>query len=97
MTRWRPPSRAASTGRWAPGRTVRLLIDLGTNTELLLVHDGRLVVTSAAAGPAFEGVSIRHGMRGAPGAVDVVSISTDGRVSTHAIGGLPARGSAAPG
>jgi uncharacterized 2Fe-2S/4Fe-4S cluster protein (DUF4445 family) len=79
----------------APGRDgggPRLLIDLGTNTELLLAYDGRLVVTSAAAGPAFEGVSIRCGMRGAPGAIDVVSISPGGRVSTHTIGGVPARG-----
>jgi uncharacterized 2Fe-2S/4Fe-4S cluster protein (DUF4445 family) len=70
----------------------RLLIDLGTNTELLLAHEGRVLATSAAAGPAFEGVSIRHGMRGAPGALDVVSISADGRVTTHAIGGGLARG-----
>jgi uncharacterized 2Fe-2S/4Fe-4S cluster protein (DUF4445 family) len=70
----------------------RLLIDLGTNTELLLAYDGRLVATSAAAGPAFEGVSILHGMRGAPGAIDVVSISPDGRVAIHTIGGVPAKG-----
>jgi uncharacterized 2Fe-2S/4Fe-4S cluster protein (DUF4445 family) len=70
----------------------RLLIDLGTNTELLLACDGRLVATSAAAGPAFEGGAIRHGMRGAPGAIDVVSISADGRVRTNTIGGLPAKG-----
>jgi uncharacterized 2Fe-2S/4Fe-4S cluster protein (DUF4445 family) len=70
----------------------RLLIDLGTNTELMLACDGRLVVTSAAAGPAFEGGSIRCGMRGAPGAIDVVSITRDGRVATHTIGGVPARG-----
>ena len=74
------------------GGPSRLLIDLGTNTELLLAHDGRLVVTSAAAGPAFEGVSIRHGMRGAAGAIDVVSISADGHVTAHAIGGVPPRG-----
>ncbi len=70
----------------------RLLIDLGTNTELLLEWHGRFITTSAAAGPAFEGGAIRHGMRGAPGAVDVVSISADGRVRTHTIGDLPARG-----
>lgn len=74
------------------GSGPRLLIDLGTNTELLLECDGRLVTTSAAAGPAFEGGAIRQGMRGAPGAIDVVSISADGRVGTHTIGGLPARG-----
>jgi len=74
----------------APGS--RLLIDLGTNTELLLAHGGRMFATSAAAGPAFEGVSIRHGMRGAPGAIDVVSISPDGRVAAHTIGGGAACG-----
>lgn len=70
----------------------RLLIDLGTNTELLLACDGRLVVTSAAAGPAFEGGAIGHGMRGGPGAIDVVSVAPDGRVLASTIGGLPARG-----
>jgi uncharacterized 2Fe-2S/4Fe-4S cluster protein (DUF4445 family) len=70
----------------------RLLIDLGTNTELLLAHEGRLLTTSAAAGPAFEGVSISQGMRSGPGAIDVVSIAPDGRVSTHVAGGLPPRG-----
>ncbi len=79
-------------GLGAEGGPSRLLVDLGTNTELLLVHDGRLVVTSAAAGPAFEGVSIRHGMRAARGAIDVVSISTNGHVAVHAIGRVPAHG-----
>ncbi len=70
----------------------RLLVDLGTNTELLLSSGGRTFATSAAAGPAFEGGAIRHGMRGAPGAIDVVSIGADGRVATHAVAGAPARG-----
>lgn len=74
----------------APGS--RLLIDLGTNTELLLARAGQVFATSAAAGPAFEGVSIRHGMRGAPGAIDVVSISPGGDVATHTIGGGVPRG-----
>jgi uncharacterized 2Fe-2S/4Fe-4S cluster protein (DUF4445 family) len=79
---------AAAPGGGGP----RLLIDLGTNTELLLACDGRLIVTSAAAGPAFEGGAIRHGMRGSPGAIDVVSVLPDGRVLASTIGGLPARG-----
>ena len=73
-----------------PGR--RLLVDLGTNSEVIVASDGRLVATSAAAGPAFEGVSIRHGMRAAAGAVDVVTFGDDGRVSTNVIGGGPATG-----
>jgi uncharacterized 2Fe-2S/4Fe-4S cluster protein (DUF4445 family) len=74
------------------GRTRRLLIDLGTNSEVLVAHDSRIAATSAAAGPAFEGGSIRHGMRAAPGAVDIVSMARDGHVSTHTIGDVPAKG-----
>jgi uncharacterized 2Fe-2S/4Fe-4S cluster protein (DUF4445 family) len=74
----------------APGS--RVLIDLGTNTELLLAHEGRLFATSAAAGPAFEGGAIRHGMRGAPGAIDLVSIAADGCVAIHALGDGPVKG-----
>lgn len=74
------------------GTAPRLLVDLGTNSEVLVASGGRMAATSAAAGPAFEGVSVRHGMRGSPGAIDVVSISAAGAVSTSTIGGLPARG-----
>ena len=70
----------------------RLLIDLGTNTELIVVAGDRAVAASAAAGPAFEGVSIRCGMRAGPGAIDLVSLPGDGRVLTSVIGGLPAAG-----
>jgi uncharacterized 2Fe-2S/4Fe-4S cluster protein (DUF4445 family) len=73
-----------------PGR--RLLVDLGTNTEVIVSSGGRSVATSAAAGPAFEGVSIRNGMRAAPGAIDVVTFGDDGRVSANVIGGGRAAG-----
>lgn len=74
-----------------PGRP-RLLIDLGTNTELIAVAGDRTVVTSAAAGPAFEGVSIRCGMRAAPGAIDLVSLAGQGSVLVNVIGNVPAIG-----
>ena len=51
---------------------VSMLIDLGTNSEIVLARDGELCVTSTAAGPAFEGANIRCGMRALPGAVDRV-------------------------
>lgn len=70
----------------------RLLIDLGTNTELIAVSGRRAVVTSAAAGPAFEGVSIRCGMRAAPGAIDRVLLPGGSRVLVNVIGGVPAAG-----
>lgn len=51
-----------------------LIVDLGTNGEMVLAADGQLICCSAAAGPAFEGGHIRWGMRGAPGAVEKVRL-----------------------
>lgn len=62
------------------------LVDIGTNGEMALWHNGRLTVTSTAAGPAFEGVGISMGMRGAVGAIDKVTVE-DGALSAHVIGG----------
>lgn len=45
------------------------LVDLGTNGEIVVARDGRLLCASTAAGPAFEGAGIRHGMRAASGAI----------------------------
>ena len=47
-----------------------LVLDVGTNAEVLLGHRGRLLACSAAAGPAFEGGRIRCGIRAQPGAID---------------------------
>ncbi len=49
-----------------------LLIDIGTNGELVLNADGRLLACSTAAGPAFEGATIRHGSGGIAGAISHV-------------------------
>ena len=62
------------------------LIDVGTNGEMALWHDGRLTVSSTAAGPAFEGVSIERGMRGGAGAIDRVAV-LNGALAAHVIGG----------
>lgn len=70
----------------------RLLIDLGTNSEVVVGSRERMVATSTAAGPAFEGANIHHGMRAAPGAIDAVRISPDGRVVSKTVGNQPARG-----
>ncbi|SFG16100.1 Uncharacterized 2Fe-2 and 4Fe-4S clusters-containing protein, contains DUF4445 domain [Desulfotomaculum arcticum] len=51
---------------------VKLVIDIGTNGEIVLVSRERMVACSAAAGPAFEGAQISSGMRGAAGAIDHV-------------------------
>jgi len=51
-----------------------LIIDIGTNGELILGNRKRLLSSSCATGPAFEGAEIRHGMRAAAGAIERVKI-----------------------
>ena len=51
-----------------------LLIDIGTNGELVLGNKERLLSTSCATGPALEGAHIKFGMRAAPGAIERVEI-----------------------
>jgi uncharacterized 2Fe-2S/4Fe-4S cluster protein (DUF4445 family) len=51
-----------------------MLVDIGTNGEIVLAHDGRMQATSTAAGPAFEGARITQGMRATTGAVEKVLI-----------------------
>lgn len=53
---------------------VSLLVDLGTNGEMVIGNKNRLLVTSTAAGPAFEGGNIHYGIAGVPGAIDTVTI-----------------------
>jgi uncharacterized 2Fe-2S/4Fe-4S cluster protein (DUF4445 family) len=65
---------------------VVLFIDIGTNGEMVLSINGRLVATSTAAGPAFEGMNIACGMRAADGAVEKFSIGDDGLLSVGTIG-----------
>lgn len=62
-----------------------LLIDIGTNGEMVLGDRKRRIACSTAAGPAFEGAKISCGMRGAAGAVDHVWLE-NGEVNYHAIG-----------
>ena len=60
----------------------RLLIDFGTNGEIVLSSNGKLTATSTAAGPAFEGVGMRCGMPAVAGAID----SFDSDCIPHIIG-----------
>lgn len=67
-------------------------LDIGTNTEIVLAHRGRLYCASCASGPAFEGASIHQGVRAVPGAIHQVSVEPDGQWRCDTIGGLPAIG-----
>jgi Uncharacterized metal-binding protein len=64
-----------------------LLIDLGTNCELFLKTDTQMLACSTAAGPAFEGAGITHGMRAKQGAIEGVALSENG-VQCQVIGGV---------
>jgi uncharacterized 2Fe-2S/4Fe-4S cluster protein (DUF4445 family) len=62
-----------STGLWKTRKRI-LAIDVGTNTEITLAANGRLLSCSCASGPAFEGAHIKDGMRAAPGAIERIKI-----------------------
>jgi uncharacterized 2Fe-2S/4Fe-4S cluster protein (DUF4445 family) len=76
--------------RLADSDALRIAVDIGTNGEVILGSRTRLMACSAPAGPALEGAQIRHGMRGAVGAIDRVTVDDDIRV--HTIGEAPALG-----
>ncbi|MFZ5642492.1 MAG: ASKHA domain-containing protein [Bacillota bacterium] len=68
-----------------------LLIDLGTNCELFLKTPTNMMACSTAAGPAFEGSGITHGMRAKPGAIEGIKI-TENDVKVKVIGDRKAVG-----
>ncbi|MCG6909568.1 MAG: ASKHA domain-containing protein [Deltaproteobacteria bacterium] len=51
-----------------------MLVDVGTNGELIFIGKDGFAATSCATGPAFEGASIRHGMHAISGAIDAVRV-----------------------
>ncbi|MGC8817510.1 MAG: ASKHA domain-containing protein, partial [Candidatus Hadarchaeum sp.] len=70
-----------------------LATDIGTNGEIMLGNKESIEVCSTAAGPAFEGAHLKHGMRGEPGAIERVSIKPDTlEVEYSTIDNLPPKG-----
>lgn len=61
-----------------------MLADIGTNGEIVLRHDGRLLCCATAAGPAFEGAGLSMGMTGKAGAIDRLRVE-DGKLHCHVI------------
>jgi uncharacterized 2Fe-2S/4Fe-4S cluster protein (DUF4445 family) len=70
---------------------VTVLIDLGTNGEMAIGNAQRILCTSTAAGPAFEGANISYGMGSVPGAISRFDIQ-DGKRVIQTIGDEPPLG-----
>lgn len=73
-----------TTGMYAD-ESVSLLADIGTNGEIVLGNKDWLICASSSAGPAFEGSGVRHGTRAVAGAIERLSVRTDGSVEYRTI------------
>jgi uncharacterized 2Fe-2S/4Fe-4S cluster protein (DUF4445 family) len=62
------------------------IMDIGTNTELVLGNRHKILAASCPAGPAFEGGKISCGMPGLPGAIEKIQMDAEGRFSFSVIG-----------
>ncbi|HON07877.1 MAG TPA: ATP-binding protein, partial [Verrucomicrobiota bacterium] len=71
--------------------SLSLLVDLGTNGEIVLGNCNKILCTSTAAGPAFEGARISMGMRATTGAISKVWINQN-ELNYKVIGNVPAKG-----
>jgi uncharacterized 2Fe-2S/4Fe-4S cluster protein (DUF4445 family) len=77
----------------AGGDEVVMLVDVGTNTEVVAAREGRMVAASCPAGPAFEGGLIKYGMPGHDGAIESIRLPANGGPAAYrTIGGAPAQG-----
>ncbi|UCE55247.1 MAG: DUF4445 domain-containing protein, partial [Desulfobacterales bacterium] len=56
---------------------IQLIIDIGTNGELVLGNNEKLISSSCATGPALEGAQLSYGMRAAPGAIERIKIDPE--------------------
>ena len=68
-----------------------MLVDIGTNTEIVVSDGQHIVAASSPAGPAFEGGLLRYGMPGADGAIEKVRIE-DGGFAIEVIGDVEPQG-----
>ena len=68
------------------------IMDIGTNTELVVGNKDRILAASCPAGPAFEGGAIACGMPALDGAIEEVAIDEDGKFQIRVIGDVPPEG-----
>ena len=72
-------------------KSPRMLVDIGTNTEVVIGDSSGMVTASCPAGPAFEGGEVTYGMPGYDGAVEAVSIR-EGKIKLSTIGDAEVEG-----
>ena len=77
--------------RMAESEKYSLLIDLGTNGEIVVGNRDKIICASTAAGPAFEGAKISQGMRATTGAISSVGVENND-ITIHVIGNVQAKG-----
>lgn len=75
----------------ASQKEVVMLVDVGTNTEVVVGHPGRLIAASCPAGPAFEGGGIKYGMPGYDEAIESIRW-VDSQIEYSTIGGIAPQG-----
>ena len=80
-----------ATENYWRGGTTTLVMDIGTNTEISLIHRGDIMSASCPSGPALEGGHISCGMRAAEGAIERVTVE-GGRIKIGVIGNRQAVG-----
>jgi uncharacterized 2Fe-2S/4Fe-4S cluster protein (DUF4445 family) len=66
-----------------------MLVDVGTNTEVVIAAHGRIVAASCPAGPAFEGGEVTYGMQASEGAIESINVQRDGSLCYSTIDGAP--------
>ena len=81
-----------ATGLDGSGSGPVMLVDVGTNTEVVLAASGRIVAASCPAGPAFEGGELSYGMQASDGAIEAVRSAPGGGFEIDTIGGGEPRG-----
>lgn len=69
-----------------------MLVDMGTNTEVVAAAGGRIAAASCPAGPAFEGGLVEFGMPAADGAIESIRRNGDGGFAWRTVGGAPPEG-----
>jgi len=69
-----------------------MLIDVGTNGEIVIGNKDWMICCSASAGPAFEGSGVRDGMRAGEGAIERIKITEEGKIRYTTIGETKPRG-----